>query len=224
MNIRLNKNQKVKVNSSKDIYTIMKQILLRENKYGITKEHFWVVGIGFDNRILYIELISLGSTSLAVVNPNEVLRLAVQKNAPKIILVHNHPSETLTPSEEDKDLTDRLIQAARIVSTEVIDHLIITPKKYFSFADSLLFAELVESKKYVLYYELEDKAMQKGKEQGVSEGLKKGKKEGAKKKAIEIAKKMLSEGVNKNNIVDFTGLSKMQITKLAITKPNKKNT
>ena len=61
MNIRLNKNQKIKVNSSKDIYRIKKQILLRENKYGITKEHFWVVGVGFDNRILYIELISHGS-------------------------------------------------------------------------------------------------------------------------------------------------------------------
>lgn len=231
MNIRLNKNQKIKVNSSKDIYAIMKQILLRENKYGITKEHFWVVGVGFDNRILYIELISLGSISTAVVNPNEVLRLAVQKNAPKIILVHNHPSETLKPSDEDKDLTDRLIQAARIVSTEVIDHLIITPKKYYSFADSLLFAELLESKKYVLYYELEDKAMKKGKEQGVSEGIKeglkigevKGEKKGAKKKAIEIAKRMLSEGVNKNNIVDFTGLTKIQITKLAKTKPTKKS-
>jgi DNA repair protein RadC len=138
---------------------------------------------------------------------NEVLRFAVQKNAPKIILVHNHPSETLKPSEEDKDLTNRLIQAAILVKTEVIDHLIITPKKYYSFVDSLLFAELLESKKYVLYYELEDKAMIKG--------IKKGK--------IEIAKKMLSKGVNKNNIADFTGLSKMQITKLSKTKPNKKN-
>ncbi len=218
----------------------MKQILLRESKYGITKEHFWVVGVGFDNRILYIELISLGSISTSVVNPNEVLRFAVQKNAPKIILIHNHPSETLKPSEEDKDLTNRLIQAAKLVKTEVIDHLIITPKGYYSFVDSLLFAELLESKKYVLYYELEDKAMKKGKEQGVSEGLKEGLKigevkgekkgrvlgklEGAKKKAIEIAKKMLSEGVNKKNIADFTGLSKMQITKLAKTKPNKKNT
>ncbi len=238
MNVRLNKNQKVKINSSGDIYKIMKQVLRRENKYGITKEHFWVVGLGIDNRIMYIELVSLGGISSATVNPNEVFTLAAQRGVPKLILVHNHPGGTLNPTKDDKDLTDRLIQAARLVSTEVIDHLIITPKGYYSFVDEKLFAELLESKKYVLYYELEDKAMKKGKEQGISEGLKEGlrigkikwKKEGKKEglkagevkwkreKAIEIAKKMLSKGVDKNSIANYTGLSKAQITKLAKTK------
>ncbi len=242
MNVRLNKNQKIKINSSRDIYNIMKQILLRENKYGITKEHFWVVGLGIDNRIMYIELVSLGGINSATVNPNEVFTLAAQRNVPKLILVHNHPGESLNPTEDDKDLTDRLIQAARLVSTEVIDHLIITPEEYYSFVDNQLFAKLLESKKYVLYYELEDKAREQGKEQGISEGLKEGlkigkikwkkegKEEGEKKgiikgkkeREIEIAKNLLSMGLKIENVAKATGLSKAQITKLAKPKPGKK--
>ncbi len=174
MNVRLKKEQKIKVNSSRDIYKIMKQVLLRENKHGITKEHFWVVGLGIDNRIMYIELVSLGGISSATVNPNDVLTLAAQRSVPKLILVHNHPSGTLNPSKDDKDITDRLIQAARIVYTEVVDHLIITPEGYYSFVDEKLFAELLESKKYVVYYVLEDKAREEGKDQGISEGLREG--------------------------------------------------
>ncbi len=209
MNVRLNKDQKVKVNSSGDIYKIMKQVLLRENKYGITKEHFWVVGLGIDNRIIYIELVSLGGINSATVKPNEVFRLAAQRGVPKLILVHNHPGESLDPTEEDKDLTDRLIQAARLVSTEVIDHLIITPKEYYSFVDDKLFAELLESQKYVLHYEREDKAMKKGKEQGLKIGEDK-----TKKKVIEIAKVSIKEGLSTALISKLTGLSEAQITKL----------
>jgi DNA repair protein RadC len=109
MNVRLSKDQKVKIGSSGNIYKIMQQVLLRENKYGITKEHFWVVGLGLDNRIIYIELVSLDGVNSATVNPNEVFTLAAQRGVPKLILVHNHPSGTLDPTEEDKDLTDRLI-------------------------------------------------------------------------------------------------------------------
>ena len=65
------------------------------------------------------------------------------------MLVHNHPSGNLQPSEEDKDITDRLIQSGRILHTEVLDHLIITEKTYLSFRDTGLMGELEKSLKYV---------------------------------------------------------------------------
>ncbi len=181
MNVRLTKEQRVRVVRSSDIYPIMKQILLRENKYGRTKEHFWVVGLANDKMILYIELVSLGSISASIVNPNEVFRIAAQKLAVSVILIHNHPSGNLEPSKEDKELTDRLIQAAKIIDTEVTDHLIISGKEYYSFLDTGLLDKLKLSRKWVPRYELEAKYRNEGKEKGVAEGIKNGFKTGTEK-------------------------------------------
>ena len=63
-----------------------------------------------NNHISYIELVSLGSLSASIVKPLEVFHLAVQKKSPKIVLVHNHPSGDLTPSEPDKVLTENLVK------------------------------------------------------------------------------------------------------------------
>ena len=83
-----------------------------------------------------------------------VFRVAVMKNASRVILVHNHPSGSLTPSEADKDITDRLIQVGRILNIDLIDHLIITPKSYISFRSTKLMDELEQSLKYVPTYQV----------------------------------------------------------------------
>ena len=223
MNIKLNKDQRISINNSEDIYLIMKQILLRENKYGQNKEHFWVVGLNNDNKILYIELVSLGSVTMTIIKPNEVFRLAAQKLAVSVILVHNHPSGRLEPSEEDKDITDRLIQAAKIVDTEVIDHLIISTENHYSFVDTDLFAELQKSTKWVPRYVLEDRLQEEKlklkseiaqsklkEEKGIKEGLKKGKKE----REIQIAKELLSNKVDIEIIKISTGLSLKEIERI----------
>ena len=223
MNIKLNKDQRISINNSEDIYLIMKQILLRENKYGQNKEHFWVVGLNNDNKILYIELVSLGSVTMTIIKPNEVFRLAAQKLAVSVILVHNHPSGRLEPSEEDKDITDRLIQAAKIVDTEVIDHLIISTENHYSFVDTDLFAELQKSTKWVPRYVLEDRlqeeklklkseiAQNKLKEK---KGINKGIEQGRKQEKIQIAKEMKKESLEINTIVKLTGLSLEEIERI----------
>ena len=91
MNVRLTKDQKIKIGSPDDIYEIMRAILLRESRVGREKEHFWVMGLHASNKISYIELVSLGSVDAAIINPLEVFHLAVGKKSPKIVLVHNHP-------------------------------------------------------------------------------------------------------------------------------------
>ena len=157
MNIELTEAEKIKILNSDDIYGIMQKILLRENKIDQNREHFWVIGLANNNRILFIELISKGTINQTLVKPMEVFSFALQKRAVKIVLSHNHPSGELKPSEDDKDITDRLIQVGIIVDTKVIDHLIISDKSYLSFKDIGLLDELEKSTKYVPPYILAER-------------------------------------------------------------------
>src|SRR5690606_40012143 len=102
MNVRLTQEQKIRILNSGDVYNVMQQVLLRENKIRRNQEHFWVVGLNNKNKILFIELISLGAVNSVQVNPPEVFRMAIYKMAVKMILVHNHPSGR--PEEHTSEL------------------------------------------------------------------------------------------------------------------------
>ncbi len=227
MKVKLTKDQKIQVNDSKDVYGIMKKILLRENKYGQEKEHFWVVGLDIDNRIIFIELISLGNFTAATVDPNDVFWLATNKRTAGVILVHNHSGENLEPSESDIEITDRLMQAAIIVKTKVLDHLIISPVDFYSFVVNGLYEVLTHSDKFKPRYaevdrlrkEYFDKGMDAGLEDGVKEGIEvgkvQGKEEGKREEKFEIAINLLKNGAALDLIVKSTGLSKTEITRLS---------
>src|SRR5690606_33488801 len=206
MDIKLSESEKIKILNSDDLYGIMQRILLRENKIDRNREHFWVIGLENNNRILFIELISLGTVNKTLAEPMEVFSLALQKRAVKIILCHSHPSGELEPSEGDKNLTDRLIQVGIIVNTEVLDHLIISEKSYISFTDVGLMDTLKKSTKFVPSYVLEQRL----------------KKEAAKiaeqKKIIEIAKNLKRNGVDDQTIADSTGLTIAEVQKLKVRK------
>ena len=133
MNINIDEKDKIKLLNSDHVYDVMQKILSRENEIDRDKEHFWIVGLAINNKLLFIELVSMGSMKATVVEPINVFRVAVLKNAVKVILVHNHPSGEVKPSDNDKDLTDRLNQVGRILAIEVIDHLIITTRTFFKF-------------------------------------------------------------------------------------------
>ncbi len=206
MDIKLTEAEKIKILNSDDLYNIMQQILLRENKIDQNREHFWVIGLENNNRILFIELISLGSVNKTIAEPMEVFSFALQKRAVKIIICHNHPSGELKPSEADKDITDRLIQVGIIVSTEVLDHLIISEKSYLSFKDIGLFDELKKSTKYVPNYILQQRMRKELIE--ITE----------RKSKIEIAKKLKRNGADDEMIVLSTGLTLDEVKKLKVRK------
>ncbi|WP_416380004.1 JAB domain-containing protein [Gilliamella sp. B3172] len=103
-----------------------------------------------------MELIALGSYKSPDVEPVNVIRVAIMKNASRRVLVYNPSSGSLTPFEADKDITDRLIQVGRILNIDLIDHLIITPKTYISFRSTKLMDELEQSLKYVPTYQVID--------------------------------------------------------------------
>ncbi len=204
MDIKLTEQEKIKILNSDDIYGIMQKILLRESKIDQNREHFWVIGLENNNRILFIELISLGTINATLVEPMEVFSLALQKRAVKIMLCHNHPSGELTPSENDKNLTDRLIQVGIIVNTHVIDHLIISDKSYLSFANTGLLQELAKSTKYVPKYVLEQRLKKEAAEIA------------QKKEKIEIAKAFKRSGLDNELIAKNTGLTIEEVKKLRV--------
>jgi DNA repair protein RadC len=209
MNVKLTKTQKIKLQTTVDIYKVMQQVLLRENKIDRNKEHFWTIGLDTANRMLYIELISLGGTASAPAEPMQVFRVGVMKAAVKIILIHNHPSGNLTPSQSDKDITDRLIQVGKILDIPVLDHLIISEKDYTSFTDTGILGELEESGRYVPNYQRQAQIKKEAEEIGKQ------------KRNIEIAREMKSRNVPIELIATYTGLAESEIKKLRVKKPLK---
>lgn len=206
MIIKLTNSQKIKIVCSDDIYGIMQRILLRENKIDRNREHLWTISLDNANKVLNIELVSMGTINQTLVEPMEVFSVPLQKRAVKIIIVHNHPSGEVKPSEADKDITDRLIQVGKIMNVPVLDHLIITEKTYFSFADSGLMDELEQSTKYVPAYKLKKRYEQEAKEKAEEKGKKEEKKA--------IAKQMKNEGYELGSIMRITGLTKAVINRI----------
>ena len=206
MNIKLTEAERIKILNSDDLYGIMQKILLREQKIDQIREHFWVIGLENNNRILFIELISLGTVNKTFAEPMEVFSFALQKRAVSIILCHNHPSGELRPSDEDKDITDRLIQVGIIVDLKVIDHLIISNKSYLSFKDIGLLQELEKSTKYVPSYVLEQRIKKE-----LIEVTKR-------KEKIEIAKELKRRGTTDKDVAGITGLTLEEVEKLRVRK------
>lgn len=211
MNVKITKAQKIRILYAHDVYSIMQQVLLRENKIDRGKEHFWTVGMDRANHIVYVELISIGTSHTTQVEPMQVFRIAIQKAALKIILVHNHPSGQLRPSDEDLMLTDRLIQVGRIVGIEVYDHLIITENSYISLEERGEMNKLRSSNMYVPNYKQIQQVSNEAKEIGEQQGAEKTKKE--------MVLTMKKKGYSVEQIMELTGLTKIEIGRIRIPKP-----
>jgi len=102
---------------------------------GLKDEQFRILFLNSQNEIIAEEILQEGTVNQTVVYPRKVLELALKHKAVGLILVHNHPSGSLTPSAADRELTRTLIQASRNLNLTVHDHLIITRHGYFSLAE-----------------------------------------------------------------------------------------
>jgi DNA repair protein RadC len=122
--------QKNKIISSQSVFELM-QPLIGE----LPHEEFWIVYLNNSNKVLQSKQLSKGGITGTLVDVRLAFKNALQLGAVAIILAHNHPSGMLTPSEADKTLTKKLVTAGESLDIKVLDHLIITEKSYFSFAD-----------------------------------------------------------------------------------------
>ena len=123
----------------KMIHRILLAILDAEREIDRDKEHYWGIGIDSRQMIRYIELISLGTVSESLAHPRETYRLAVLKSVPFLMIAHNHPSGYTEPSDSDVKLTRRMKLAGEILGIELLDHLVISGKTFYSFQDSAEF-------------------------------------------------------------------------------------
>lgn len=88
-----------------------------------------------NNKVLGIYSLAMGGITSCVVDVRIILAVALKALATGIILVHNHPSGNLNPSEDDKKITEQLNLSCKLIGITLVDHLIITKDDYFSFAD-----------------------------------------------------------------------------------------
>ncbi|WP_245917662.1 RadC family protein [Aureitalea marina] len=125
--------QRTSIQSSKHVFELLHAVL-----GDLPHEEFWCIYLNNANRVMCYDQLSKGGITGTMVDIRLVYRQAIRISAVAIILAHNHPSGTLKPSESDIRLTRKLVEAGKHLDVQVLDHLIITEKAYFSFADEQL--------------------------------------------------------------------------------------
>lgn len=121
------------IKSSKDAFEF-----LYEDLADTSFEEFWIILLKRNNQIISKKRISEGGIAGTVADPKKIFKIALDAQASSVILCHNHPSGNLKPSEQDKQLTRKIVQAGKTLEIAVLDHLIFGNDLYFSFADENL--------------------------------------------------------------------------------------
>ena len=120
----------LKVKSSQTVFEIMQPLI-----GDLQHEEFWILYLNNANKIVFKSQLSKGGLTGTVVDVRLVFKSAFEYNATGVILCHNHPSGTLTASDADRQITRKLKLAGENLDIKVLDHLIVTERNYFSFAD-----------------------------------------------------------------------------------------
>lgn len=111
------------------------------NKIGyMEQEHFMIVFLNHRNEIISNKNMYIGLSNSCNVSVREVYMQALRMNASKLLLVHNHPSGNVEPSREDIDVTNQFVEAGKLCGIQVIDHIIVSHNRYFSFKEKLMIA------------------------------------------------------------------------------------
>lgn len=121
----------VRIKCSKDAADIFQPILS-----DLIHEEFWILYLNRSNKVISRMKLSQGGISGTVIDVRLILKKAVECLASGIILCHNHPSGNLNPSEADTKITRKIREAGKYMDVQLLDHLIISEKEYYSFADN----------------------------------------------------------------------------------------
>ena len=121
------------VRSSKDAFILLQDVLA-----DLSYEEFWVLLLNRANKVISRSCISKGGFTGTVADPKLIFKVALEQNACRLILAHNHPSGNIRPSQANKKLTQQLVKAGSLLEIPVLDHLITGENNYFSFADNVL--------------------------------------------------------------------------------------
>jgi DNA repair protein RadC len=119
-----------KITSSQAVFELMQPII-----GDLSHEEFWIIFLNNSNKVIAKQQLSKGGLTGTLVDTRIIFKKAVEVLATGIIVCHNHPSGKLNPSSSDKNITKKIKEAGRVMDINLVDHLIITEKAYFSFAD-----------------------------------------------------------------------------------------
>ncbi len=122
--------EKPKIMSSEEAYRVIAPLI-----DDLEIEQFWIIMLNRANYMISKKRISEGGVSGTVVDSKIIFKAALDAMASQIICVHNHPSGNLNPSTADRELTDKLVAAGKVMDINVMDHLIISQRGYTSFRD-----------------------------------------------------------------------------------------
>lgn len=125
--------KKISLSSPQAVVNYLKEKIGREKK-----EHFVILALDSRDNLIGINDISIGTLDSSLVHPREVFEPAVRHLAAHVIVAHNHPSGDPEPSEDDLTITKRLTEAGKIIGIDILDHIIITKTKFFSFKENKL--------------------------------------------------------------------------------------
>ncbi|WEK20063.1 MAG: DNA repair protein RadC [Candidatus Pedobacter colombiensis] len=120
----------VKIVTSADAFAVLLPVFADLNH-----EEFWILILNQANYLIGKQLISKGGMAGTVADPKIIFKTALEHNAAYVILAHNHPSGSLKPSQQDINITKKMVEAGRVLDLHVLDHLIVTDKVFFSFGD-----------------------------------------------------------------------------------------
>jgi DNA repair protein RadC len=109
--------------------------LLRDEMKMLSQEEMRILILDNQNQIKKIETVFVGTLDNITVHQREIFKSAIKASAKSIILVHNHPSGNAEPSAEDRHITKELVKAGKLIGISVIDHIIITEGRYYSFKE-----------------------------------------------------------------------------------------
>ncbi len=126
---RLLLKQNRKIISAADVYDELRSYADR------VQEYFLTISLDGASHIIEVRTVFIGTLNQSLVHPREVFADAICDRAAGIIVAHNHPSGTLTPSRADLQITERLKEVAELVGIELLDHVILTKAGYYSFSD-----------------------------------------------------------------------------------------
>lgn len=130
---KVKQSEMPKVSRSEDAYEVVRNFYADVMNY---QEQFSVILLNRQNKVLGVKVISQGGLSATVADPKLIFNAAIASLATAIILVHNHPSGNLNPSDADKELTKKLRAGGTLLEINVLDHLIVTEDGFYSFADN----------------------------------------------------------------------------------------
>lgn len=122
--------EREKIKDSVTVFNIFQPIL-----GDLPYEEFWVLYLNRSNSILEKQRISSGGTSGTIIDVKIILKHGIEMLASGIVLVHNHPSGNINPSKNDKNITQKIKEAGKVMDINILDHVIIGDTKYLSFAD-----------------------------------------------------------------------------------------